>query len=123
MEISGQNPVRSLRPAPARVAGPPVDAQVPKLDNPSAPDDTVELRLPPLPPELQTGEKIEVPESAKPAAPGPETGLPDGVSMGVGGTLLMEQPVFSREVARYTLSQALGEGWAKDHEVFYHGSS
>ncbi|MGE0489908.1 MAG: hypothetical protein AB7S38_11950 [Vulcanimicrobiota bacterium] len=121
MEIPGQNPVSSLRPAPARVAGPPVDAKVPKLEPPRAPDDVVEWRQPVLPSEP---ERIEQPQPPKPAGPAPETSLPAGLSLGVNGTLFMEEPAtFCREMARDTLTGALGEGWAKDHEVFYHGSS
>lgn len=58
-----------------------------------------------------------------------EADLPSNVSVGAAGTLFMEeaQPEpttsFSREAARDTLVEALGKDWAREYEVFYHGSS
>ena len=120
------SPIR-FSPTPVRRAAKPSQkAQVkspavaPKVEN-----DSVSLS------QIETQKPEPAPSSTPPTpkSEARETTLPSGVSQGANGTLFMEEPqqaqqaTFPRELAQKAIKAELGEGFARDYEIFYHGSS
>ena len=98
----------------------------------AGPGDDVQLSKPA--PAAAEPTKAVIPQPvAKPTAAASAQVLPPQVSMGCNKTLFMEDPAltqpappaptFTIDVARATLREELGDTYAKEYEIFYHGSS